>query len=344
MGGFGDLIKNFSPSYGACIMGTGILAITSKIYSAYLPILSTLSIIFTILNTLLALIITPLWVLRWIFYRKEALDDLTHPVKTNFYPTLPIGFMILGMDYIVVENNFTIGLFLWLVGAILTFAFGIIIPYNLFRSETVHLEHINPSIFIPPVGLIVIPIAGGVILTRLSGTIYDLVFFLNIVSWGSGFFIYLALLAVCVHRFLLHKPLPNVLAPTMWINLGPIGAGTVALYNLSTNTGLFNDEMLYSLKAFLVVFWGSGVWWLLLAIIMTIHYIDRQGLPYAPTWWAFTFPLGAYVAATHVIYMILGVKVFDYFGLAIYLLLLGLWLAAFQGALRGALNTIRKLI
>lgn len=342
MNGLRDIIKKFSPSYGACIMGTGILAVTSKIYSTYIPALDALSIVFTILNTLLALIITPLWIARWIFYRKNALEDLVHPVMANFYPTLPIGFMILGMDYIAVMNSFAIGSILWLIGAIPTFIFSIIIPYNLFRSETVHLDHINPSIFIPPVGLIVIPVAGGVILPKLSGALYELAVFFNVVSWGSGFFIYLALLAVCVHRFLLHKPLPNVLAPTMWINLGPIGAGTVALYNLSTNLGLLNNCMLDALKAFLILFWGSGVWWLILAIIMTLHYIGRQGLPYAPSWWAFTFPLGAYVAATHVVYTILSSKVFDYFGLLIYLLLLGLWTVTFQGTLkRSILATMR---
>ncbi len=232
---------------------------------------------------MLALIIAPLWVARWIFYRKNVLEDLVHLVIANFYPTLPIGFMILGMDYIKVMNNFTIGSILWFIGAVLTFIFGIIIPHNLFRSETAHLDNINLSIFIPPVGSIVIPVAGGVILPKLSGTLYELAVFFNVVSWGSGFFIYLALLAVCVYRFLLHRPLPNVLAPTMWINLGPIGAGTVALYNLSINLELLNDTMLDALKAFLVLFWGSSAWWLILAILMTLHYIGRQGLPYAPS-------------------------------------------------------------
>ncbi len=340
---FKEIVEGFSPSYGACVMGTGILAVTTKIYSTYIHFLNYLALFFTILNTLIAVIVTVFWVARWILYTDKALEDLMHPVKTNFYPTLPIGYMVLGMDYIVVIGNHFIGAVLWGIGAILTFVFGILIPYNLFRSEAVRLDHINPSIFIPPVGLIVIPIAGGVVLSKLSGVLYEAILFFNIVSWGSGFFIYLALLAVCVHRFLLHQPLPSVLAPTMWINLGPIGAGTVALYNLSTNTDAFDAAINCTIKVFLLLFWGSGVWWLLLAIIMTLHYIHRQNLPYAPTWWAFTFPLGAYVAATHVVYKIVHLSIFDYFGLAIYFLLLGLWIAAFQGALRGCIRCLRRV-
>ncbi len=338
------VVEGFSPSYGACIMGTGILAVTSKVYSIYVPFLSILAVFFTILNTLVAIVVTVFWISRWIFYSSRALEDLMHPIKTNFYPTLPIGYMVLGMDYIVVVGNYFIGVLLWAIGSILTFIFGILIPYNLFRSETVHLDHINPSIFIPPVGLIVIPIAGGIVLSKLSGVLYEATLFFNIVSWGSGFFIYLALLAVCVHRFLLHRPLPSVLAPTMWINLGPIGAGTVALYNLSMNTNVFDTTMDSMIKAFLILFWGSGVWWLLLAIVMTLHYIHRQSLPYAPTWWAFTFPLGAYVAATHVVYMMVKLSVIDYFGLMIYFLLLGLWIAASQGTLRGCIKCLKRIL
>jgi len=134
---------------------------------------------------------------------------------------------------------------------------GVIIPYNLFKSEALHLEHINPSFFIPPVGLIVIPISGGIILSNLNGELFNLGVFFNIVSWGSGFFIYLALLAVCVNRFLLHKPLPSVLAPTMWINLGPIGAGTVALYNLTFMGKVFDEQTCTAINAFLILFWGK---------------------------------------------------------------------------------------
>ncbi len=335
-----EIIKDFSPSYGACIMGTGILAITSKIYSSYFSPLGLLAVFFTLLNTLLAVIVSTLWFARWILYPKNAVKDLNHPVKTNFYPTLPIGYMILGMDYMSIIGWKTLGEILWFIGAIMTFVFALIIPYNLFKSESMHISHINPSIFIPPVGLIVIPIGGGIIAGQYTGMVHELLLLLNTVSWGAGFFIYLALLAVCVYRFLLHEPLPSTLAPTMWINLGPIGAGTVALNNIIMYSGLFKDAMVPALKAFMTLFWGSGVWWLLLAVMMTIHYILVKGLPYAPSWWAFTFPLGAYVAATHVVHGITGLAIIDYTGLVLYLLLLFLWTAAFQGIIRRTLTTL----
>ncbi len=195
------------------------------------------------------------------------------------------------MDYLVVLGARSVAAALWTVGAALTFILGILVPYNLFRSEAVHLDHINPSFFIPPVGLIVIPIGGGVFLRWAAGTwLYGPLVLLDIVSWGSGFFIYLALLAVCVNRFLLHRPMPGNLAPTMWINLGPIGAGIIAFNNTVAGINVLDDCMRSAAALFIVFFWGSGVWWFILAILMTIHYIRRGELSYAPSWWAFTFP------------------------------------------------------
>ncbi len=334
-------IEDFPASYGACLMGTGILSITSYMYSNYLGLLKYIGFVLVLLNTLLAFIIVPLWTLKWIMYFRKVSSELSHPILANFYPTTPIGLMILGVSYIKILGLTNIGELLWFIGAFLTFVMGVIIPYNLFKSEAIHLEHINPSFFIPPVGLIVIPIGGGIILSNLNGELFNLGVFFNIVSWGSGFFIYLALLAVCVNRFLLHKPLPSVLAPTMWINLGPIGAGTVALYNLTFMGKVFDEQTCTAINAFLILFWGSGVWWLLLAILMTLHYyVFGKGLPFAPSWWAFTFPLGAYVAATHIIHTLLKSYIIDIFGLTLYVLLFLLWLMAFIGTTSNILKKI----
>ena len=173
-------------------------------------------------------------------------------------------------------------------------------------------------------GLIVIPIAGSLLIPHFSGTLRELVLFLNYFGWGSGFFIYLSLQAVCVYRFILHHPLPNTLAPTIWINLGPIGAGTAALLNLVKNSQFITVKEPFFV--FGLLFWGFGIWWLLMAAAMTLHYIRRLKLPYAMSWWAFTFPLGAYVAASHAVSLTFKIGLIDHIGFALYWLLLAFWL------------------
>ena len=220
-----------------------------------------------------------------------------------------------------------VGEIFWFIGALLTIFFGILTPYIMFKGEHVKIDHINPAWFIPPVGLIVIPVAGSLLIPHFSGLFKEFIILVNYFGWGAGFFIYLTLLAVCVYRFILHKPLPNTLASTIWINLGPIGAGTVALINLIKNSPFVT--MKEPFFVFGLIFWGFGIWWTLMAIVMTLHYITKLKLPYAMSWWAFTFPLGAYVAASHLIFKIFSFELIDYIGFGLYWLLVFFWLVTF---------------
>ena len=319
-----QVIKNFTPSWFASVMGTGILAITSLFYSQYIPFLKNLAYILFYFNIILFFTLLIPWILRWIFFKKEALKDLEHPVLSNFYATIAIGMLVLAADFIVIGRNIEMGEVFWFAGTLFTVFFGILTPYIMFKGEHVKLDHINPAWFIPPVGLIVIPIAGSLIIPHVSGMVREFVILFNYFGWGAGFFIYLSLLAIAMYRFILHRPLPNILAPTIWINLGPIGAGTVALVNLVKNSSFITIQKPFFVFGFL--FWGFGIWWVIMAIALTLHYIKRLKLPYAMSWWAFTFPLGAYVAASHTISLLFRLQLIDYIGFVLYLLLIGFWL------------------
>lgn len=318
-----QVIKNFTPSWFASVMGTGILAITSLFYSQHIPFLKNLSYALFYFNIFLFFALLIPWVLRWIFFRKEALNDLEHPVLSNFYATIAISMLVLAADFIVIGKNMWAGEVFWFVGMLFTTFFSILTPYLMFKGEHVKLEHINPAWFIPPVGLIVIPIAGSLIIPCLSGIVQEFVIFLNYFGWGAGFFIYLSLLAISMYRFILHRPLPSILAPTIWINLGPIGAGVVALINLIKNSPFITMQEPFFAFGFLL--WGFGIWWFIMAVILTLHYIKKLKLPYAMSWWAFTFPLGAYVAASHTVSLLFGLQLIDYIGFALYLLLVIFW-------------------
>ncbi len=322
-----QIVKNFTPSWFASVMGTGILALTSLLYSQYILFLKNVAYVLFYFNIILFFVLLIPWILRWIFFREEALKDLKHPILSNFYATIAIGMLVLAADFIVIGKNMKIGEIFWFIGALATVFFGTLTPYLMFKGEHVKLDHINPAWFIPPVGLIVIPIAGSLIIPHVSGSAQEFIILLNYFGWGSGFFIYLALFALVIYRFILHKPLPNTLSPTIWINLGPIGAGTVSLVNLIKNSSFITAKEPFFVFGFL--FWGFGIWWFIIAVAMTFYCIKRLRLPYAMSWWAFTFPLGAYVAASHTISSLFGVQLIDYIGFALYWLLVVFWLVTF---------------
>ena len=329
-----QIVKNFAPSWFASVMGTGILAITSLFYSQYLPFLKDVAYFLFYFNVVLFFVLLVPWLLRWIFFKKEAMADLEHPILSNFYATIAVAMLVLASNFIVIGKDMAVGEVFWFAGAFSTIFFGLLTPFIMFRGEHVKLDHISPAWFIPPVGLIVIPIAGSLIIPQFSGMVQEFVIFLNYFGWGAGFFIYLSLLAVCMYRFILHHPLPSTLAPTIWINLGPIGAGTIALINLVKNSAFVTIKEPFFV--FGLIFWGFGIWWVMMAIIMTLHYVKKLKLPYAMSWWAFTFPLGAYVAASHSVANIFDIELIDYVGFALYLLLLSFWIVTLT---KTAVNT-----
>jgi len=320
-------IKNFAPSWFAAVMGTGILAIASYLYSQYIPFLENIAVILFYFNIILFFTLLIPWILRWLLYKENALADLKHPIISNFYATIAISMLVLSSDFILIGKNMLFGEVFWFIGVALTIFFGIATPFIMFKGEHVTIDHINPAWFIPPVGLIVIPIAGSLIISQYLGLMKEFVIFLNYLGWGAGFFLYLALLAICMYRFVLHRPLPNTLIPTIWINLGPIGAGTIALINLVNNSPFIT--MKEPFFVFGLIFWGLGIWWVLMAIIMTLYYKKKLGLPFALSWWAFIFPLGAYVVASHSIATIFHLAFVDYIGFALYFLLVFLWSITF---------------
>jgi len=318
-----NIIKNFTPSWFASVMGTGILALTSFFYSQYFPFLKNVAVFLVYFNVVLFFVLLIPWTLRWFLYTKKALEDLEHPILSNFYATIAIALLVLSANFTIIEKAMGIGSIFWFIGTGLTIFFGILSPFLMFRGDHVTMDHINPAWFIPPVGLIVIPIPGSLMIDQFSGFSRELVIFLNYFGWGAGFFIYIALLAVCMNRFILHHPLPKVLAPTIWINLGPIGAGTVALIKLVNHSPFITAKETFFGFGFL--FWGFGIWWVIIAIVMTIYYIRKVNLPYALSWWAFTFPLGAYVAASYLVSHIFHLEIIDMIGFGLYLLLVFLW-------------------
>ncbi|WP_066636832.1 tellurite-resistance/dicarboxylate transporter [Desulfolucanica intricata] len=327
------VIKNFAPSWFASVMGTGIVALTSYFYGTNFSLLQGLGNTILFLNIFLFFFLLIPWILRFIFYREQALLDLKEPVIGQFYATMPIACLVVAADLLVIGiHNMNISLAIimakgfWVSGAVIALIFSIIIPLQNFINKKVLIESINPAWFMPPVSLIVIPIPGAKLISYWPNDWQQAMLIFNYVSWGSGFFLFLFLEAICLYRLICGSPLPGKLAPTVWINLGPIGAGTIALLNLgSASAPVLGVHVVPVLNLLALFLWGFGFWWFICALCLTVYYINRNNMPFTLSWWAFTFPLGAYSGATYLISSYLKSPAVNNYGFLCYLLLLVFW-------------------
>ncbi len=124
--------------------------------------------------------------------------------------------------------------------------------------------------------------------------------------WAYSVPVAFGTLSILTLRMALHKLPHNSMAASSWLALGPIGTGALGLLVLGGDAPAIIAA--HGLAAIGVVaqgigviggltLWGFGVWWLLLAVMITIRYF-REGVPFNLGWWGYTFPLGVYTAAT----------------------------------------------
>lgn len=335
-GGFRRVVRNFAPSWFAAVMGTGVVSMTSFHYGDTYPVLRSFGGWVHGLNLLMFVLMLVPWTLRWLLAREAALAALRHPVMGQFYATFGIALMVLAGACLLYGQPYALAVSLWSVGVAASLIFSFTSFWLQFQGEQTALEHVTPGMFIPPVGLVVVPLAGQALLPQAPEGWRELMLVTNVASLGAGSFLWLGLLALTVHRFILGKRMPGMLLPTVWINLGPIGVISLGLVGLAQVLPL--SGVRETLPVLALLLWGFGLWWFVMALFITLAYWRRGELPFSLTWWAFTFPLGAYAAASHRLGTLFGLDSVWGIGFAAFVLLLGLWAAALLGSLRGVLS------
>jgi tellurite resistance protein TehA-like permease len=85
-----------------------------------------------------------------------------------------------------------------------------------------------------------------------------------------------------------------------------------------------------------VMMWGFAFFWVLLAFFVTLSVHQKSPLPFALSWWAFVFPVGAFTVSSGVLYQAVPQPLFLWVGLTALLSLMGLWLVVAWRTLRGA--------
>jgi C4-dicarboxylate transporter/malic acid transport protein len=330
---FSDISRNFAPGWFAAVMGSGVLALTTATLAAYWPPLSLAATVLHWFTTVLFLLLALPWVYQWLRFRPQALQILAHPVQGSFYPTFSIALLVLAAQWLFLGDCLPLALTFWWLGVGVHFVFSLAVLFLVFSGEQVGLEHVTPANFIPAVGLVVMPLAGGPLLANMDGLARDLALLANVIGFGAGCMMYLALLGLTFQRKYLHKPAQGVLTPTIWIHLAPLGVIPLSLLNLSEHLPLAAAHDLAMVV--LVLFWGFAVWWLIMACLLTLAARAAGQLPFALSWWGFTFPLGAFVAASLRLHQALGWNGVFTIAVAAWFLLVGLWSVTLLRTLRG---------
>jgi tellurite resistance protein len=265
-------LMHFPISFFSVILGLAGFTIALQKIEELLKSTLGLSEYALVFSVLCFLAISIVYLFKILRFPKEVLSEFHHPIKLSFFPTFSISLLLLSIAFLAV--NLDISKYLWFSGTIIHFIFTLKIIAIWFHQSKFEIKHLSPAWFIPPVGNILIPIAGIVhISVEISW------FFFSI-----GFFLWIILMVIFFNRIIFHHPMPDKLLPTLFILIAPPAVGFIAFVKLSGEMGVF-ATMLYYFALFLTL------------LLFSQAKMFFQ-LRYYLSWWAYSFPLSAITIAS----------------------------------------------
>ncbi len=225
-------------------------------------------------------------------FSREVTAEWKHPVRVNFFPTISISLLLLGIVWL--ESAPSLSFALWLMGALVHLAFTFAILSSWMHHTHYDIKHANPAWFIPVVGNLFVPICG---VQFVSPEIAWFFFSIGVIFW-------IVLMTIVLYRIFFHDPIPPRLLPTLFILLAPPAVGFIAYGALSPELDAF-ARVLYYTALFLTLQLGGSV----------MRFVEGG---FFLSSWAYSFPLAAMTIATFAMAKRSGLDFF--LGLAVALL------------------------
>ncbi|MCS7011252.1 MAG: hypothetical protein NZL98_07770, partial [Anaerolineales bacterium] len=175
-----------------------------------------------------------------------------------------------------------------------------------------------------------------------SNPIAQWIALISLLYLGMGSLLFLLVMGMVFSRHTLYAPPPSHLMPTLMIGVAPTSVLVILLLRLpivleqvwgAPEAVLQVLEWFTSIGA--IALWGFSIFWLLLALLLNLVMWVRERPPFALSWWAYIFPMTAFVIASGVLYQVQTHPLFVGLGLAALTLLMLLWLLVFAKTLQG---------
>jgi len=336
-----SIVKTFAPGWFASVMGTGVIVIALFVFQSVFPLAKALEVFFLFAAILLFLILIVPWTLRWFLYPAEVRRDLSHPVSASFFPTMPISLLVIGIalekagGFLAEGALWNILQTLWVVGSTGILIFALNILNDFFHKAEVQWETSTLGWLIPPVSALLVPVLGISLAAHFHETTWGWINLVgSLIFAGFGSLLFVFVMALVFIRYIFHPMPPAHLAPTLWVGIAPTSILTILALKFTKPLALFfqappevEQVLSFLAKPLGVMLWGFALFWFALAALVTLGVHQKSPLPFALSWWAFVFPVGAFVVATGVLYQALPLAFFLWIGVATLIFLLILWLA-----------------
>ncbi|MEU9449472.1 TDT family transporter [Streptomyces sp. NPDC048277] len=330
-----------APGWFAAVMGTGIVAAAAATLPRGFPGLDAAATVVWAGAALLLIVLTARY-LGQRTLRAHAVD----PVTAQFFGAPPMalltvgaGTLLLGRRLIGERAALDADWALWSVGTVLGLAAACTVPYLMVTRHRYTPDAAFGGWLLPVVPPMVSAATGALLVPRASAGQPRLAMLLGCYAMlGLGLVAVLLVLAIVYSRLVHHDVPGGAVVPTVWIGVGALDQAVTALGALATAAPSALPAPYARGSAVAALLCGLGLWgfallWLVLATALTVREI-RRGLPFAPTWWSFIFPLGAAVTGTSALAARTGSQLFVWSAVVLYALLVTAWAVVAWHSLR----------
>lgn len=345
-----ELQKEMGPNWFASVMGTGIIANAA----VGLPLIGKS---LTGFATIIWLIAFAMLIFMTIFKSYQTITkpqiikrQFNDPVMSQFFGAPPMAFLtiaggtlLLGPNLFGQQLALDIAWPLFWIGTISGIITAVVIPYRLFTYNEVHADAAFGGWLMPVVPPMVSATIGSMFLKYMQhGEAQQTLLYGMYACFGLSLIASLIIITLIWNRLAHSGTSGSARVPTLWIILGPLGQsitaagclGTAAVFTVSEPiaTGMNVMAILYGVPV-----WGFAMLWFFIATLLTLRALQRK-MPFALTWWAFTFPVGTCVTGTTQLSLHTGLTFFQFAAISSFVVLLFAWTTAAVGTIRGIKN------
>ncbi len=342
-------IDSVGPGWFTSVMGTGILAICVTISPVSIPFGQPIGATLWAADGLLFAILTALWLCNMVRGPRALLATLHDPVKAQLWGappmacfTVAVGFLKIGCEFLSPELCVSAAQLLFIGGVSGSIFCAFVVPYLMFTHHELSQDKTFGSWLLPVVPPIVASVPAALLSPSWPEAIRGDVLGLAYALLGTGIVLAAIIIVIFYSRLLYHKVPGGALVTTMWLVVGPLGQSIAGIIALGTAAETvwpdFGRGLAMAALAYGVLVWGFAMYWLAMAIALTIRAL-RMHLPFNLGWWAFTFPVGVLTAGTDALYVLTRAHIFALASVGLLALLTTLWLLVATKTAGGVLRT-----
>ncbi|MFE8914483.1 TDT family transporter [Streptomyces globisporus] len=343
-------LRHIGPNWYASVMGTAIVAGAGAVLPVDVPPLRAVITAVWALSAVLLLAVLAARTGHWIHHRDQARAHLLDPAVAPFYGCLPMALMAVGgatltvgVDVVGARAALAVDVVLFVAGTVIGLVAAVVVPYLMVVRHRPAPGTASPVWLLPLVAPMVSASQGALLVPHLgAGQGREALLLACYAMFGLSLLATLVVLPLVFSRLVHHGPLPLALTPTLFLVLGPLGQSTTAVDQLAdVAPGAVAAPYASAFGAFAVLYGvpvlGFALLWLALAAAMVVR-AARNGMGFAMTWWAFTFPVGTCVTGAAGLARHTGLDALTWLAVALYVFLVVAWAAAGTRTVRGVLS------